>query len=53
MIEDYVTPDHKNDIFYERFMEQGARTLNNPSTTDEHDYFPFSIEPLRSISSIN
>ena len=32
-------------------MEQRTRELNNPSTTEEHDSFPFPIEPLRSISS--
>ena len=34
-------------------MEQRTRGLNNPCTTDEHDSFPFPIEPLRSISSTN
>ena len=53
MIEEYVPSDHQDDNFYERFMEQRARDLNNPSTTDEHDSFPFPIEPLRSISSTN
>ena len=53
MIEDYVPSDHQNDNFYERFMEQRTRDLNNPSTTDEHDSFPFPIEPLRSSSSTN
>ena len=53
MIEEYVTSDHKDDNFYERFMEQRTRDLNNPSTTDERDSFPFPIEPLRSISSTN
>ena len=51
MIEKNVPPDHQNDNFYERFMEQRNRDLNNPSTTEEHDSFPFPIEPLRSISS--
>ena len=53
MIEEYVPSDHQNDNFYERFMEQHTRDLNNPSTTEEHDSFPFPIEPLRSMSSIN
>ena len=53
MIEEYVPSDHQNDNFYERFMEQRTRDLNNPSTTEEHDSFPFPIEPLRSISSTN
>ena len=53
MIEEYVPSDHQDDNFYERFMEQRTRDLNNPSTTDEHDSFPFPIEPLRSISSTN
>ena len=34
-------------------MEERGRDLNNPSTTEEHDSFPFPIEPLRSISSTN
>ena len=53
MIEEYVPSDQQNDNFYERFMVQRTRDLNNPSTTEEHDSFPFPIEPLRSISSIN
>ena len=53
MIEDYVPSDHQNDNFYERFLEQRTRDLNNPSTTDEHDSFPFPIEPLLSSSSTN
>ena len=53
MIEEYVPSDHQDDNFSERFMEQRTRDLNNPSTTDEHDSFPFPIEPLRSISSTN
>ena len=53
MIEEYVPSDHQNDNFYERFMEQRTRDLNNPITTEEHDSFPFPIEPLRSIWSIN
>ena len=51
MIEEYVPPDYRNDSFYERFMEQRTGDLNNPSTTEEHDSFPFPIEPLRSILS--
>ena len=53
MIEEYVPSDHQDDNFYERFMEQRTRDLNSPSTTDEHDSFPFPIEPLRSIPSTN
>ena len=53
MIEVYVPSDHQNDNFYECFMEQRTRDLNNPSTTEEHDSFPLPIEPLRSISSSN
>ena len=34
-------------------MDQRTRDLNNPSTTEEHDSFPFPIEPLRSMSSTN
>ena len=53
MLEEYVPSDHQDDNFYERFMEQHTRDLNNPSTTDEHDSLPFPIEPLRSFSSTN
>ena len=53
MIEKYVPYDHQNDKFYERFMEQRTRDLNNPSTTEEHDSFPFPIEPLRYFWSTN
>ena len=53
MIEEYLPSDHQDDNFYERFMEQRTRDLNNPSTTDEHYSFPFPIKPLRSISSTN
>ena len=48
IIEGYVPSDYQNDGFYERFMEQRTRGLNNPNTTEEHDSFPFPIEPLRS-----
>ena len=51
MIEEYVPSDHQNDNSYERFMEQRARDINNPSTTEGNDSFPFPIEPLRSFSS--
>ena len=51
MIEEYVPPDRQNDNFSERFMEQRTRDLNNPSTTEEHDSFPFPMEPLRSFPS--
>ena len=53
MIEEYIPSNHQNDNFYERFMEQRTRDLNNSSTTEEHDSFPFPIEPLRSILSTN
>ena len=53
MIEEYVPSNYPNDNFYERLMEQRTRDLNNPSTIEEHDSFPFPIEPLRSISSTN
>ena len=53
MIEEYVPSNHQNDNFYERFMEQRTRDLNNPSSTEEHGSFPFPIEPLRSIPSIS
>ena len=51
MIEEYVPSDHQNDNFYERFMEQRTRDLKNPSTTEKHEPFPFTIEPLRHIPS--
>ena len=51
MVEEYVPSDHQNDNFYERFMEQCTRHLNIPITTEEHDSFPFPIEPLRPIPS--
>ena len=47
MIEEYVPSDQQNDNFYERFMEQRTPDLNNPSISEEHDSFPFPIEPLR------
>ena len=53
MIEEYVPSYHQNDNFYERFMEQRTQDLRNPNTTEEQDSFPFPIEPLRSVSSIN
>ena len=53
MIEEYVPSDHQNDNFYERFMERRTRDLNNPNTTEEHDSFPFPIEPLRSFPPTN
>ena len=52
-IEEYVTSNHQNDNFYERFKEQRSQGLNNPKTTDEHDSSPFPIETLRSNSSTN
>ena len=33
LIEQYVPSDHQNENFYERFMEQRTRDLNNPSIT--------------------
>ena len=53
MIEEFIPSDHQNDNFYERFMEQRTRDLNIPSRIEEHDSFPFPIEPLRSKSSTN
>ena len=53
MIEEYVPPDYRKDNFYERFMERRTRDLNNPNTTEEHDSFPFPIEPSRSILFTN
>ena len=53
MIEEYVLSNHQNGNFYERFMEQRTQDLNNPKPTEEHDSFPFLIEPLRSNSSTN
>ena len=53
MIAEYVPSNYPTDNFYERFMEQRTRDLNNPSTTEEHDCLPFPIEPLRPISPTN
>ena len=53
MIEEFVPSNYPNDHFYERFMEQRTRDINNQSATEEHDSFPFPIEPSRSISSTN
>ena len=53
MIEENVPSHYQNDNYYEHFMEQRARDLNNPSTIEEHDSFFFPMEPLRSISSTN
>ena len=53
LIEEYVPSNYPNDNLYERFMEQRTRDLNIPSTIEEHDSFPFPIEPLRSTSSPN
>ena len=53
MIKEYVPPDYRNDNFYEQFMKQRTRDLNTPSTTEEHDSFPFPTEPLRCILSTN
>ena len=53
MIEEYVPSNYPNDDFYKHFMEQRTRNLNNPSTVEEHDSFPFPTELLRSISSTN
>ena len=53
MTEAYVPSDHQIDNLYERLMEQRTRDLNNPSTTEEHDSFPFPKEPLRSFPLTN
>ena len=53
MIGEYVPSDHQNNNFYEHFMEQRTRDLNNPSITEAHDPFPFPIEPLRSTPPTN
>ena len=53
IIKEYVPSHHQNDNINDRFMEKRARDLNNPSTTEKHDSFPFPIEPLRAIPSIN
>ena len=37
MIEEFVPSDHQGNKLIERFMEQRARDLNNPSTTEEVD----------------
>ena len=53
MIEEFVPSDHQKDNFYESFTEERTRDLNNAGTTEEHDSFPFPIEPLRSFPPTN
>ena len=47
MIEEYVPMDRHLDDFYERFMEQRIRKINNPGQSGMEESLPFPIEPLR------
>ena len=47
MIEEYVPMDRRHDDFYERFMEQRFKKINNPEPSSMEDSLPFPIEPLR------
>ena len=47
MIEEYVPMDRRHDDFYERFMEQRFKKINNPEPSSMQDSLPFPIEPLR------
>ena len=47
MIEEYVPMDRRHDDFYERFMEQRIRNLNNSEQLSMADSLPFPFEPLR------
>ena len=46
MIDEYVPHDHRDDDFYERFLEQQIRKLNNSTEPLAEDPFPFPIRPL-------
>ena len=39
--------DRRHDDFYERFMEQRFKKINNPEPSSMEDTVPFPIEPLR------
>ena len=47
MIEEYVPMDRRHDDFYERFMEQRFKNINNSEQFSMEDSLPFPIEPLR------
>ena len=47
MIKEYVRMDRRPDDFYERFLEQRIKKLNNPEQSGMEDSFPFLNEPLR------
>ena len=47
MIEEYVPMDIHHDNFYERFMEQQIKKLNNSEQSGMRNSLPFPIEPLR------
>ena len=38
--------DRRRDDFYERFMEQRIKKLNNPEPSGMEDSLPFLFEPL-------
>ena len=52
MIEEYVPSDAHRDDFYERFMEQRVRQLNDPKDTSTDDSIPFPIMPLSSVPTV-
>ena len=47
MIEEYAPTDRRHDDFYERFMEQRLKKINNSGQSSMEDSLPFPIEPLR------
>ena len=47
MIEEYVPMNRRHDDFYERFMEQQLKKINNPRQSSMKDSLPFPIELLR------
>ena len=52
MIEEYVPSDAHRDDFYERFMEQRVRQLNDPKDTSTDNSIPFPIMPLSSVPTV-
>ena len=47
MIEKYVPMDKRHDDFYEKFLVQRIREINNPGQSNMEEPFPFSIAPQR------
>ena len=46
MIEEYVPPDKRHDVFYERFLEQRIGEVNSFTEPLAADPIPFPIRPL-------